>query len=191
VRDDDELRLLLELVEHPHVAPDVLIVERRVDLVQQAEGTRLRQEDAEQQRQRHEVALAARQEVNALRALAARRRMDLDVAIQRRVGVLELEVALATAEQRHEDLTEVLADLRERRHEQLARGRVDLADRQRQRLLCRVQIRPLRRKELEALQLLLVLLDRQRVHRTERVELRAKLLGLVAQLVVLEVDRGD
>ena len=81
--------LLLELVEHPHEAADVRVVERRVHLVEQAERARLREEDAEQQRQRDERALAAREQVDALRALAARRRVDLDVAVERRVRVLE------------------------------------------------------------------------------------------------------
>ncbi len=58
--------------QHAHEAADVRIVERRVDLVQQAEGARLREEDAEEQRQRDERALTAREQVDALRALAAR-----------------------------------------------------------------------------------------------------------------------
>jgi hypothetical protein len=67
--------------------------------------------------------------VDALRLLAARARVHLDVAVERARRVLEPQVALAAAEQRLEDLPEVLARLRERRQEQLLGGRVDLADR--------------------------------------------------------------
>ena len=128
---------VLNSVEHAHEPADVRVVERRVHLVEQAERARLGEEDAEQQRQRDERALAARQQVDALRALAARRRVDLDVAVERRLGVLQPQVALAAAEQRHEDLPEVLAHLHERLQEHLARRGVDLADGLLQRVLAR------------------------------------------------------
>ena len=54
--------------------------------------------------------------------------MDLDVAVHRRVGILQTQVAFTTAKERDEDLPEVFADLVERRVEQFTRRCVDLAE---------------------------------------------------------------
>ena len=67
--------------------------------------------------------------MDALGALAARRSVNLDVAVEREVGVLELELALAAAKERHEDFAEMALNLRECGEEHLARGDVDLANR--------------------------------------------------------------
>src|SRR4029079_10141901 len=168
---------------------DVGVVERSVHLVEQAEGARLREEDAEQQRERDEGALAAREQVNALRLLAAWRRMDLDVAIQRSVGIFEAEIALSTAEQRHEDLSDGDANLLERREEELSRRRVDLLDRLEQGRPRVGQIGALRDEEVVALRRLVLLLDRQRVHRPELLELTPELRGFRTERIVVEIDR--
>src|SRR4051794_6901157 len=102
--------------------------------------------------------------MNSLGTLAARARVHLDVAVERALRILEAQIALAAAEQRHEDLTEVLTHLRERGEEQLARGRVDLANRLLERVLRLREVIALRRQEVEASHLLLVLLDRERIH---------------------------
>src|SRR5213592_1265246 len=65
--------------------------------------------------------------MDALRALAARRRVDLDLALQRLVLIGEPHVALATAEQRLEDRAEVVAHLPERLQEHPLRGLIDRA----------------------------------------------------------------
>src|SRR4029079_12957428 len=110
----------------------------------------------------------------ALRALSAWRRMDLDVAIERRLRILESEVAFATTEQREEDLAEVFSHLGEGGQEQLARCAIDLADGLLQRLPRFGEISALRGEEIESLRGLLVLLDRQHVHRSKRLELLTK-----------------
>ena len=185
--DDDELRAALELVEHPHETPHVRVVQWRVHLVEQAERAGLGEEDAEQQRQRHEGALAAGQQVDALGLLAARRGVDLDVTVERRVRMLQPQVALAAAEQRHEDRAEVLAHLRERGEEQLARGGVDLLDRLEKRRLGVGKVGTLRDEKVVALHRLIVLLDGQRVHRAELLELAAQLHRLGLERVVVDV----
>ncbi len=113
--------------------------------------------------------------------------MDLDVAVERRLGILEPEVALSAPEQRHEDLAEVLAHLGERLEEELARGDVDLADGLHQRLLGHREIVALRGEEVETLELLLVLLDGERVHRAERLEVLAQLCDFGAEGVVVDL----
>jgi len=71
VCDDDKLRLVLELCQQADVPADVRVVERRVDLVEQAERARLGEEDREQQRHRNQRALARREQVDPLGAFAS------------------------------------------------------------------------------------------------------------------------
>jgi hypothetical protein len=114
---------------------DVLVVERSVDFVEQAERARLRQENSEKKRERNERLLAARQKMDALRALAARRCMDLDISLEGTLGVLQPQVALTAAEQSHEDISEVFAYLHEGLQKEVTRGRIDFANRLLQRSL--------------------------------------------------------
>src|SRR5438876_8780315 len=151
VRDDDELRLILEFGEQPHVAAYVRVVERRVHLVEQTERAGFRQEDREQERHGDERALARREQVNPLGALAARSGVDLDLALEGLVLVREPHVALAAAEQRLEHGAKVLAHLAERLEEHGLRRPVDLARRLLQRLAGGHEVVPLGHQELEAL----------------------------------------
>ena len=145
MRDDDELRARLELVQHAHEAANVRVVEGRVDLVEQAEGAWLGEKDAEQERQGDERPLATRQEVDTLGAFSARRGVNLDVTIERRLGILEPQIALAAAKERQKYLSKVLADLGERREKELARRRVDFPYRLLERLFRFSQVGALRR----------------------------------------------
>src|SRR5512145_2864486 len=129
VRDNDELRLVLELRQQAHIAPDVGVVEGRVYLVQQAERARLCEEDREQQRHRDERALSRRQQMDPLRPLAARRRMNLDFTFQRLVLVGQAYVALATAEQGLEDRAEMLPNFPEGLEEHRLGGLIDFTRR--------------------------------------------------------------
>ena len=61
--------------------------------------------------------------------------MDLDVAVEWRIGILESQIALPAAKEREEDLPEILTHLRKRREEEFARRAVDLTDGLMQRLL--------------------------------------------------------
>src|SRR5579864_6797091 len=87
VRDDDELRVRLHAAQHLDEAADVGVVERRVDLVEQAERARLELEHAEHERDGGQRLLAAREQLHALQALARRLRDDLDAALERIAGV--------------------------------------------------------------------------------------------------------
>ena len=82
VRDQDELRVLLHALEHLDEPADVRIVERRVDLVEQAERARPVLEDGEHQRHRGQRLLAAREQLDALEPLAWRLRDDVDAALE-------------------------------------------------------------------------------------------------------------
>ena len=70
MRDDDELSVGFEFVEHPDKSADVRVVQRSVHFVEQAERARLREKDSKQQRQRDQCTLSAREKVDSLSALA-------------------------------------------------------------------------------------------------------------------------
>src|SRR2546423_3979559 len=187
--DDYELRVCLEAIQHAHEVSDVLVVERRVHFVEKTEGAGLGEKNSEQQRECHQSLFAAGQKVNSLGALSARRSVDLDVAFKRTLRVLETQIAFAAAEQRHEDIAKVLPYLDEGLQEQLSRRGVDLANRLLQRVLRRVEIVSLGREEQQALCLLVVLLDCERVHRSKCVQLLAHQLGFRPERVVVKLER--
>src|ERR1019366_2696569 len=112
------------------------------------------------------------------------------VAVERRRLVLKAQIAVAASEKRVEDVPEVAAHLLERLEEHLPGGDVDLPDRLLQRELRVREVVALRLEELEALRLLLVFLDRERVHRPERFDALAQLLGFGPQRVLIGIDSG-
>src|SRR5438094_903423 len=167
VRDDDELRVLLHAAEHLDEAADVGIVERRIDLVEEAEGARLVLEHAEHQRDGGQRLLAAREQLDALQPLAGWLRDDLDAALERIGFVEQRQPGAAATEQRAERLLKIAIDGEERFRETLTRRFVDPPDRF-ARLRDRFdEIVALRRQEPVALVELVELLDRHHVHRTE------------------------
>ena len=182
MRDDDELSPLLELVQHFHIPANVLVIERRVHFVEQTERARTGEEDTEEQRQCHQCTLAARQQMDALRLLATRTGVNLDVAIQRLIRIFKPQITFATTKKRLEDLLEVVANLAKCRQKELARRGVDLLDCLHQRQLRFREVVALRREEIEALHFLLVLLHGKWIH-------RAKLLDLLFQCLVLDAQR--
>src|SRR5690606_2193377 len=108
MRDDDELRPLLEFLNHPHVTFDVPLVESRIDLVEDTEGTGLALEDREQKRHRSERLLATAQERNAAELLSRRTGDNIDAALEHVLRVFEHDVPVPAAEQLAEQLLEVL-----------------------------------------------------------------------------------
>src|SRR5436190_23453345 len=108
VRDEDELRAVEHPAQHVDESSDVRVVERRVDLVEQAEQARLVPEDREHQRDGGERLLAARQQLHALQPLARRRGDDVDAAFERIVLVEQRQTGAAAAEERAEGGLEVL-----------------------------------------------------------------------------------
>src|SRR5690606_13479935 len=130
-RDEDELGGLAHLPDELVVAADVGLVERRVHLVEQAEGRGFDEEDGEDQRHRGQRLLAARHEVDVLHLLARRLRDDLHAGLG--VGLQripdELQPRLAPTKEAREDLLESLVDGFEGLEEALLAGGVDAGDR--------------------------------------------------------------
>ena len=100
------------LADHLVVAADVGLIERRVDLVEQAERRGLDEEDGEDQRDRGERLLAAREQLDRGELLARRLRDDLDARLGDGIGRIldELQLGRAAAEQAREHLLEALVD---------------------------------------------------------------------------------
>jgi hypothetical protein len=169
---DQELRVHLELFQEPGKAADVRVIEGSVDLVHEAEGARLRQIDAEQQRHGDECPLAGGEQVDALGSLASRRGVDVDVALERIVLIRQAQLALATAEKSLEHLGEVCLHRQKGLEEHGPRCPIDFPDSVNQRLPCADQIVALGCQELQPLDLLAVFLDRERVHRTDSFQSR-------------------
>src|SRR5687767_368190 len=111
VRDYDELRVLGAVFEHLDVALHVAAVERRVELIEDAEGAGLDFEQREEERACRQRALAAGEELEALGFFAGDADVDLDAGFEHVVGVGEFEGCLAAAEELLESFLEGLVDL--------------------------------------------------------------------------------
>src|SRR5690554_1225312 len=72
VGDIDELDALRHLLHQPGIAPHVGVIQRRIHLVEHAEGRRVELEDGEDQRQRRQCLFAAREQVDGAVLLARR-----------------------------------------------------------------------------------------------------------------------
>ena len=110
------------VLHHLAEAVGVRIVERRVDLVQQAERRRVQLEEREHERNRRERLLATGKQVDRRVALAGRLRDHLHARIEDLLAG-QHELRLAAAEQHREKLREVLVDGVERLLQQLPRSR--------------------------------------------------------------------
>jgi hypothetical protein len=175
VGDENELGVRLHRPQHLHEAADVGIVERRVDLVEQAERARLVLEESEHQGDGGERLLAARQQLDALQPLARRLGDDLDAALERIALVEQRQAGAAAAEQRAEGFLKIPVDGGKRLGEAMPRRLVDPLDRLRG-LGDRVdEVLALRGQERMAGFELVELLDRHHVHRAEAVDLGAQL----------------
>ena len=99
MRHDEDLGILREALDQADEPVQVDVVERRLDLVHQVERAGARLEDREQERERGERPLAAREQRDALHALATRARLDLDPGRERVAGLGGDQPALAAGEQ--------------------------------------------------------------------------------------------
>src|SRR5712692_6205393 len=133
VGDEDELRLARHLAHEVAEALGVGIVERGIHLVEEAEGRRVELEEREDERDRGERLLAAREELDRLILLAWRLREDLQASVEHLLAG-EPQACLPAAEERREHLLEVRVDRVEGFLQELARLAVDALDRGLQRL---------------------------------------------------------
>ncbi|MNE19869.1 hypothetical protein D3C80_1129660 [compost metagenome] len=115
-------------MQHPAEAVDVGVVQRRVHLVQHADGGRVGQEDAEDQRRRRQGLLAAAHQAHDRQALAGRASVDFQTGFQWVVALDQLQLGLTAAEEGLEQGLEVGVDDVEGRHQPLAALGVQFVD---------------------------------------------------------------
>ena len=128
--DDDEAGVgpLPHLVEHAAEAVDVGVVQRGVDLVENADRGRIGEEDGEDQGRRRQGLFAARHQAHDCQPLAGRAGVDLQPGLERIVALDEFQLGLAAAEQGLEQAFEIVVDDVESRHQPLAALGVEFVD---------------------------------------------------------------
>src|SRR6185437_7433485 len=139
VGDEDELHPGRHITHDIAEAADVVLIERRVDLIEQTEGRRVEIEDRENERDGGERLLTTRKQVNAAVLLAGRAGHDGYARIER-ILADQLEVGVPAAEEPRKPLLEAGVDALESLLEARARLLVDAPHRLLQRLERRSQI---------------------------------------------------
>jgi len=191
VGDDDELRPLGETAEQGNETSDVRVVERRFHLVEEVEGAGPGEKQREQERDRADRLLAAREQREAGDPLARRPQLDLDAGLGLAVvlGLGEPQPSLAAREERSHDLGEVLLDGGEGlgeasldRFRELAPEPVELGERA-------LEIGPLVSELLEVLLLPLVLLLRERIDAAQELPTALEPIQLRRQLLARTLGR--
>ena len=129
--DGDEARVgaLAHFVEQVAEALDIIVVERRVDLVEHADRRGVGEEDGEDQRERGQRLLAAGEQRQRLRLLARRAGDDFEPRLERIVGFDQLQFGRAALEQGREQVLEMRVDDLESGEEPLAPFLVESLDR--------------------------------------------------------------
>ena len=110
VRDNSELDLM-EILQIVRETVDIRVIERRLDLIENAERRRFGLEYRKHQCDRCHRLFAARHQIDILQLLARRLRNDLNTCLQRIIFVVEPQLRLTAAEQFLEDLFKMQDDL--------------------------------------------------------------------------------
>src|SRR4030095_15545175 len=98
--------------QHLHESSDIRIVERRIDLVEQTERTRLVLENRKHQRDRRQRLLASREQLDALQTFARWRGDDVDAAFERIVLVEQRQPGAPSSEEGAEGALEIFLNRR-------------------------------------------------------------------------------
>ena len=173
MRHHNQLRTLPQLTNHLQQAREVAVIQRRLNLIQGIERRRARHINRNQQRQRSERTLTARQQRQAFNLLTRRARVNLHTRIQRIGGVVQLKVALASREQGFKDAAVVGVNVIHRGGEHLRNVAADLVHYRVQVAAGRLQILNLLVQVGVAFGQRLVLLQRQRVNGAQRLQFGA------------------
>ena len=123
-------------VEQVAKAFDIGIVERGIDLIEDAQGRRVGQEQRKDQRDRRQRLFATRQQSERRQLLARRLRHDLKPRVEGVVAVDHFQMRLAAVEQGAEKLAKVRVDRLERSAQFESPLAVEAADRAAQAMRC-------------------------------------------------------
>ena len=189
MRDHDELRAVRVAAQELDEASDVRVVERGLDLVEEVEGARLREEQREEERDRPERLLPTREQRETRDLLACRPELHLDSGLD--LGTIlgrldQPEPALPAGEEGRRDLLEVRGDRSERLVEPAVDGLRQLVPQGRELRERRLEVGALCRELLEPHLLRLVLLLRQRVDLPERFPARLEPRQPCGELVAVD-----
>src|SRR5215510_9721777 len=110
MRDHDELRLIAHFADQIVKPSYVGLIERRIDLIEDAERAGLIMEDANQKRQRGQRLLAAGEQQYILQLLAGRRRDNVDAALRGVLNIGRPHESLSATEELAEGDLEILVD---------------------------------------------------------------------------------
>ena len=113
MRHHNELRTLRVFLQIIRVIPDIRVIQRGFNLVQNAERRGLQFQHREQNRNRRQRAFPAGKQRQELQFLSRRLGVDLDAAVQRVVRIHQLQFRVTAAEQPRERLGEIPLHLRE------------------------------------------------------------------------------
>src|SRR5258706_11336587 len=187
VRDDQELSLRAQPREHLAEPADVGVVECGVDLVEDGEGARIDLIERENQRERGQGTLAAREKRDVLEPLTRRLDQDLDTCAGALVAIRMLEGRASSRSQLREVLVEVRGDGADYGFVPRLLFRAQLADQLLQIRARRRDVLELGAQRFEALFELAALAVRQRVGGTDLFE--APLQG--AHLALARLATGN
>ena len=98
-----------ELFQERHEAADVLVIQRRVELVEHAERRRLHRVHGEHQRHRRQRTFAPGEQTDVLQLAAGRLRQDVDAGLQQ-VPAAQPQLGAAAAEEAAEQVAERARD---------------------------------------------------------------------------------
>lgn len=182
MRNDDVLADVRELAQGVHETGDVLLVEGRVDLVEEAERRGLDHVGGEEEGHRRHRLLAARKEADVLELLPRGLREDVDTGLEDVLRVNEPDLASAAAEESAEHVMEVLLDFVVGREEELGRLGPDLLRDALQVVARLLEVGELRVEEVVAFLRLGEFLDGHQVDATKVAELLPRRREALAKL---------
>ena len=183
MRDDDKLRFARDAAHVIGHAHHVRLVERRLDLIHDAERRRMNLQDGEVQRDGDERLFAAREQRDGLERLARRLDLDLDAAGEHIVFVLQLERRFAAAEELQKCLLKALSDEGELFFEDTRHLACDALDHADELALCLFHIVALGREVGVARIHALEFLDRADIHRAKAADGPLELTDAAARLL--------
>jgi len=182
VGDDNELGAVRHAAQILRIARDVYVVQRGLDLIEEAERRGVDAQDGEIDRDSDQRLLAAGKRGQVLDDLARGRYFNFNAGFQHVRFIRQVQPRMTAAEQLLENLLEVRVDLLKARREQFLHLAAQLGDHLRQLGLRLFDVGDLRLHEVIALPDLFIFVNRADVDVAQGADLAADLGHAAAQL---------